>query len=267
VAGIDGSARTTLDGEYRDIDAVDWSPDGSAIAFVSNVSDLDSITVATTDGSTAKTLPLGRNVWQIQYLPDGRLAIMAAEQPGEACPVEDPTFSQCALFLVNADGTGLELLRSSADFHGLGLDPSPDGTALVYVEWNQPDAPGRLHVVDLLSRADRPLPLEGFPTEFNHNRAWFSPDGSRILFDFFEAEGDHWATVPTSGGPVVRIGPEWPGDAPDAFWAPDGRTVLSRYPTGDIESQLWVLDVTGDGSDTRLDVDVPYLPAWQRVGV
>ncbi len=266
VAGVDGTDRVLLAGEYRFIDAVDWSPDGAHLAFVADSGGTASITVAATDGSGAVTLPLERNVWQIRYLPDGRLAIVAGERPGQLCPTENPPAAPCALFLVNADGSGLEKLLPAAEFHGLGLDPSPDGSKLTYVEWVAPDIPGRIHLFDLGDRTDQLLPTEGFPREYAINRALFSPDGRSILFDFFEADGDHWAIVPASGGAAVRIGPEWPGDAPDAAWAPDGRSVLSRYPTRATTSELWLLDATNAGVDRRLDVEVPYIPEWQRAG-
>jgi Tol biopolymer transport system component len=265
VAGIDGSNRITLAGEYRNIATVQWSPDGGHIAVLAEDRGMSSIAVAATDGSGAETLALQRSVWQLRYLADGRLAIIAAEQPGGLCPAEDITAGPCALFLVNADGTGLTLLRSASDFNGLGLDASPDGTQLVYVEWVAPNATGRLHVIDVADGTDRPIPSDGFPPEYAINRAFFSPDGASILFDLFEADAAHWAVVPSSGGAPVKIGLERQGDLGDAAWAPDGQSILARYATSDTTSELWLLDRSGRGEDRRLDVEAPYLPEWQRV--
>ena len=204
----------------------------------------------------------------ITYLPDGRLALMAAERPTQRCPGNDPTSAPCALFIVNEDGTGLDLLISADDFHGINtLSPSPDGTKLLWVQWNQyavPQAPGRLHIFDLVDRVDHTLPDSEFPTVYAMNRALFSPDGNTILFDFFEADGDHWGIVPSTGGTPIRIGQRFPEKGSDADWAPDGRSVLARFATSDTTGDLWVLDPSGGGADRRLDVDVPYLPSWQR---
>jgi WD40 repeat protein len=266
LSGIDGATQTTLAGDYREIDQVHWSPDGAQLAIVSNQGGLRSITVADSDGSGARTLSLSREVSLISYLPDGRIAVVAGESPGDRCPSDDPTVAPCALFAVNPDGTGLDLLISAPDFHGINtIDPSADGTKLLWVEWKQPDAPGRLHVFDLKDRLDHLVPDEAFPVIYNMNRAWFSPDGSAILFDFFEADGDHWGVVPSVGGAPVRIGQEWPQNGTDASWAPDGRSVLARYATSDTTSELWVLDATGGGADHPLDGNFPYLPPWQRV--
>ncbi|HSL76942.1 MAG TPA: hypothetical protein VK867_08360 [Candidatus Limnocylindrales bacterium] len=275
VSRIDGSEATPLAGKYRGIESVAWSPDGRQLAITSFDLIRKSITIIEADGSAAHALDLKHDVWQMAYLADGRLAIIAAERPRDSCPVEDPNVSPCALFVVNADGTGLDVLIPAADFHGLKIDPSPDGAELVWVEWSigsgtieQPDAPGRLHVFDLATGVDRRVPDDAFPALYNINRAGFSPDGSAILFDFFEVEGDHWAVVPATGGAPMRLGQKVPKSGTDAAWAPDGRSVLARYPTTDDElgpSELWILDATGGGADRRLDVEVPYLPTWQRV--
>jgi Tol biopolymer transport system component len=264
VSAIDGSRRTTLDGRYRFIGAVDWSPDGSHIAFVSEPRGFPTITVLATDGSTGHTLSLERTVWLLRYLPDGRLAVVAGDGPSDACPGDG-----CALFLVNANGTGLDRLIPAAEFHGINtLDTSPDGSRILWVQWDSasvPEAPGRLHVYDLAARVDRPIDDAGFPAQYAINRALFSPDGSAILFDLFGETEDRWAVVPAAGGVPTAIGPAWPG-ATDAAWAPDSRSVLARFETSGTTSELWVLDATGGGGDRRLEFEVPYLPAWQRVG-
>jgi Tol biopolymer transport system component len=265
VAGIDGSKRIALAGEYREIDAVDWSPDDTHLAIVSNVAGLQTITVAATDGSASRSLSLDRQVAEIEYLPDGRLALMAADRPGDICPADDPTRSPCALFVVNPDGTGLDRLIAADAFHGINtISPAPDGTTILWVEWKT-GAEGRLHRFDLTTRTDRRIADDAFQTPYSINRAWFSPDGRSILFDLFETDGDHWAVIPTVGGSPVRIGQKWPRNGPEAAWSPDGRSVIARYPTSDTSGELWLLDGTGGGGDRRLEVEVPYLPIWQRI--
>jgi dipeptidyl aminopeptidase/acylaminoacyl peptidase len=265
VGRIDGSEAKPLAGEYRGIGSVSWSPDGAHIAFTSFDGQRSSLTIAATDGSSAQPLSLGVDVLQITYLPDGRLAIIAGERPGDPCPSDDPNVSPCALFIVNADGTGLDRLIAAADFHGINtIDATADGTKLLWVEWHA-TAEGRLHLFDLGTRIDSRLADAGFPAVYSINSAWFSPDGTSVLFDLFEADGDHWAVVPVAGGAPIRIGQEWPQNGTTAGWAPDGTSVLARYPTSPTASELWFLDATGRGADRRLDVEVPYLPSWQRV--
>jgi dipeptidyl aminopeptidase/acylaminoacyl peptidase len=269
VSAIDGSRRTTLDGEYRFIGAVDWSPDGSHIAFVSERGGFATITVLPTDGSTARTLSLDRAVWLVRYLPDGRLALVAGDAPSDACPGDDVTTASCALFVVGADGSGLDRLIAADEFHGINtIDTSPDGTRILWVQWDNgavPPVEGRLHVFDMVSRVDQRLPDDGFPARYAINQAWFSPDGTRILFDFFGETENHWGVVPSAGGDAVAIGPAWEPASTAARWAPDGRSVLARFQTSASSSELWLLDPADGGGDHRLDVAVPDLPAWQRV--
>jgi WD40 repeat protein len=264
VEDLDGSNPTTLAGMYRSIGGTEWSPDGSKLAFLADEGGDASIHVAATDGSPVTAAPLGRNVITLRFVPDGRIVFIAAEQPGQACP-GDPATDRCALFIVNADGMGLEPLIAAKDFHGINtIAPSADGTKVLWVEWRS-GAEGRLHLFDLVKRADLRVPDDAFPKPYSINRAWLSPDGASILFDFFEADGDHWGVVSSAGGAPVRIGEKFADGSPtEAAWAPDGKSILALYGTG-ASSELWLLDPTGSGNDRKLDVHVPYLPEWQRV--
>jgi Tol biopolymer transport system component len=265
VEDLDGSHRTTLAGTYRFIGGTEWSPDGSKLAFLADEKGVASIHVSPTDGSPATTMPFGRNVITLRFLPDDRIVFIAAERPGQACP-GNPVTDRCALFIVDADGTGLDLLIAANDFHGINtISPSADGTKVLWVEWRS-GAEGRLHLFDLVDRVDRPVPDHAFPNPYSMNRAWLSPDGKSILFDFFEVDGDHWGVVSSAGGAPVRIGEKFADGSPtEAAWAPDGKSVLALYGTSDTTSELWLLDPTGSGNDRKLDVNVPYLPEWQRV--
>ena len=269
ISTIDGSHRTPLDGTYVNVSSLDWSPDDSHVAFVS-AQQQNAITVAVADGSGAATVPLdGRAARDLWYLPDGRLAIMAAAEPGDFCPrgVDYPIEQlKCSLFVVNTDGTGLHPVVPGTAYHGLDLHPSADGTKLVYVEW-QTGAEGRLHVIDILAGTDVPVAVDGLPDSYNINHAWFSPDGASILFDLFGTDASYWAVVPSGGGPLIRMGRSWHDDqATEASWAPDGRSVLAWYQPQEGSSQLWLLDPTAAGADKQLPFELPGLPAWQRAG-
>ena len=143
-------------------------------------------------------------VW---YLPDGRLAIVAAETPADRCRLEDFD-SLCTIFVADADGGNPQMLEDSATLAALSFDPSPDGTEILYVRWADGE-PGRLHVLDIASGDDREVVIDNQDPIENINEAWYSPDGSQILFDRYEADGEHWAVVPSAGGDAVNIGRRW----------------------------------------------------------
>jgi len=58
ITDIGGANRVTLAGVYREVDDLDWSPDDSHLAVVSNVGGRRSITVVASDGSDARPLSL-----------------------------------------------------------------------------------------------------------------------------------------------------------------------------------------------------------------
>lgn len=254
VAGIDGSSVRALSGTYFGPDAIDWSPDDRQLALVSRVGGVPSVSIVEVDGSGARTLPLDLEVSVARYLADGRLALIGSG----------------ALYVVDADGTDLRMILPAPDFRGLGISPSPDGRSLIYTRWNEPDELGTIHTVDIESAQDRLLPVEGFaPGVMESNRSELSPDGTLILFDRFEQDGEHWAVVPAAGGKPVDIGPEFPdttgGTFADASWSPDGAWVVAFYPTSANEGELWLLDPTDPARAQRLTLPVDRAPSWQRL--
>ena len=268
VADVDGSNVHALDGTYSEIREMDWSPDDRQLAIISTVAGEPSLTIAEADGSGATTLPLDHQVNTARYLPDGRLAFIGPQEPGMDCGGPDASDEPCALLVVNADGTGREVILPGTSFMGLGLSPAPEGGSLIYPRWGA-DEHGTVHVVDIASGQDRVLPVDGMALGvIESNRADFSPDGSQILFDRYEADGDHWAVAPVAGGPPVSIGPEWPDRAEGTFtqasWSPDGASVIAYYPTLSGDDELWLLDPTGGGEDRRLPLSVDGAPTWQR---
>ena len=271
VADIDGSNVRELPGTYYDVTSIAWSPDDTVIGIVSMVGARPAITMLPADGSAVTTLPLDRDVRSFTWLPDGRIAFIGAETADGRCRWDTPD-TVCALFLADPDGRNLELLLPAAEFHGLTIDPSPDGRSLVYVRWDDV-AEGMLYLVDLESRTQHVVPFTNRDPGGQEaiNRAWFSPDGSRLLFDRFEVDGDHWAVIPTAGGDAVNIGPKWPqgdgGQGPEARWSPDGSSVMALYPGTDlVGGPLRLLDPTQAGDGEPLPFPAALLPSWQRTG-
>ena len=194
---------------------------------------------------------------------------MGAEAQGDSCR-RDPGANVCALFVVNADDTGLDEVLSSAAFSGLSLNPSPDGHSLLYVRWAEGE-PGGIHIVDIETATDHRVQLDGFPETVNVYQAQFSPDGTHILFDWLGVTDNYWGVVPVTGGAPVKLGPAWPqgpdGHGPEAYYSPDGKSIVAFYPHIDGTTEVWLLDPTGGqaGGDRKLSLSSPHSPVWQRV--
>jgi dipeptidyl aminopeptidase/acylaminoacyl peptidase len=267
VADADGSDAHALAGTYSGYSWADWSPDDRELAIVSMIDGRSSLSRVAADGSGTSVAPIDREVKIARYLPDGRLALIAAESSDDRCEREIYQ-TVCALFVTSGDGRDVRTILDAAAFSGLSLSPSPDGRTLLYVRWAEGDV-GGLHVVDVESGQDRVVAFTNRdPAGDESNIAEFSPDGSLILFDRYHGDEEHFAIVPSVGGLVQNIGRAWDrpdGTNPEAHFSPDGRSVLAFYPTtSDGAGELWILDVTEQGDDRRLDAPLPYLPAWQR---
>jgi Tol biopolymer transport system component len=93
---------------HTEITSLDWSPDGTQIAYLLGSGGLTSETnlvVQPLDGSDP--IVLLKNVGGLAWSPDGReIAIVYS----------DPTVCDCSsLFVINADGTGLRLVHTNVD--------------------------------------------------------------------------------------------------------------------------------------------------------
>src|SRR4029077_6861678 len=117
------------------------------------------------------------------YLADGRIAFSAGAKPGDPCDPSYPT-NVCTLFVVNADGSGLHSILAADRFDSFSTNPSPDGRSILYVRFTDGE-PGGLHIVGPETATDRRVAGDTIPSStMNVNQAWFSPDGSRVLFDW-----------------------------------------------------------------------------------
>ena len=95
---------------HTEISSLDWSPDGTQIAYLLGSGGLSSVwnlVVQPLDGSDPVVLLKNLNASGLAWSPDGRqLAIVYA----------DPTVCDCSsLFVINADGTGLQLVHTNVD--------------------------------------------------------------------------------------------------------------------------------------------------------
>jgi Tol biopolymer transport system component len=99
----------------------DWSPDGTRIALQGSVGDDTSshrLIVMNVDGSGETVLVPDMSAYEPAWSPDGtRIAFRGC--------------SPCSLYLVNADGSGLTMVVTTARPHPHYPDWSPDGAQLV----------------------------------------------------------------------------------------------------------------------------------------
>lgn len=198
VMNRDGSGRHDLPGSSG-LSSLSWSPDGTRIAY-DTLSLGEKIDVANTDGSGSVQLTSGI---QPAWSPDGtEIAFIRA----------DTTTNSAGVFVMKADGTGIQELQSF-DF---GPDPprpggvawSPDGSRLAF------SLGGVLEVMNADGSNEQLLGNAVSGDE----PAW-SPDGSQVVF-----RTQSGLAVIGSDGHGLR----WITSGPDEHpsWSPDGKTIL-----------------------------------------
>lgn len=165
----DGSGETQLTfDDFGHASAPDWSPDGTKIVFVGDLTGEWQIYVMDADGSNRQQLTSepGFDHLNARFSPDGQKIAFTG------CPLQET----CAIYVMNADGSGatqLTDLKWSSGAPGF----SPDGSKIVF----DSNMDGFLSAVWVMNadgtnqhRLTDPALEAGYPD--------WSPDGMHIIF-------------------------------------------------------------------------------------
>lgn len=262
VANADGSNLRVITPYVDGLDWVDWSPDGSRVAYLSRTLGKGQINVVNVDGADLRTLDVGQPVHEFLWLPpDGRDLIFRGDHRLDSDP-------PVAILAVRPDGTGLHTLSTRPpsdpqDFESVAA--SPDGTRIAY----RHSGPGPFseHVLDLRSGMDLALPQPPDTAQFGGP---FSPDGrSLLLIRAYPDNTVQLVVVPADGsGTGIALGPRAPFglDGPtinNQMWAPDGKAVLANYDAEKLD-RLLPIDGSSGRVLTRGDL---ALPGYQRLAL
>ena len=233
VANADGSDLHAVTPPIESLDWVDWSPDGTRIAYVAK----GQLWVADPRGGTPLMLPDAKPVHFPTWLPpDGKEIIYRLE-------VTHPT-----VMAIRPDGTGrhpISVTRANNmyDFQGIGV--SPDGTKVTFTRWSTAVADvgkngwlPRVYAMDVETGKEMP-----FPTASGTGQVGiaYSPDGTLVAYARIHREGAFQLVVANADGSGNErtLGPKKPcppdGSNIDATWAftPDGTALVVRYGNDD----------------------------------
>lgn len=208
VINADGSGLTRLTNQSEFNGTPAWAPDGSQIAFVSARSgDFWSLHVMNADGSDVTRLApapdhppgttlLGGYDWAPSWSPDGtKIAFTRSVQ----WTGDGTTDGLARLCVMNADGTGLRILRD-AGYVGSMPDWSPDGTRIAFAE------EGQIHVInaDGTGHAKLTSLANGVRAPAWHGGPTWSPDGRNIAFQVTHDGGGSSVVVMDANGTGLR---------------------------------------------------------------
>jgi Tol biopolymer transport system component len=235
-----------------------WSPDGSTVVFAT----MGAVWAVNADGSGLRQL-IACAVGDTYcfgfggptFTPDGKHIVT------EHCC--EPGIGD-ALYIMNADGTGLEdLTKEPGDFADTGPQVSPDGKRIVFNRCAPPDGhPCTVETVKINGENMRRLTD---PTLDTDNPNW-SPDATKIVFTMQPATGAvDLATINSHGSGFTQLTFNTPGTAASfqPSFAPDGTKILfAHYPsTGGVDLYRMNPDGTATSQVTRTAND-EFEPEW-----
>ncbi|WP_380281376.1 hypothetical protein [Kitasatospora purpeofusca] len=198
--------------------APSWSPDGNQLAFTRTWGTSDPTTeqiqysdlyVIAPDGTTAQRItfltndtPYSGTVTDPAWSPDGKQLVFSYRTSATGQPANSR-----ALYIVNADGTGLRRLTPWELRAGDRANWSPDGSRIVFTTYPaDPDnAPGGgIYTVHPDGTAVEAL-TPG-PSDITYGVASYSPDGTAIAFAQAPAGGtSELYTMRADGSGVARV--------------------------------------------------------------
>jgi Tol biopolymer transport system component len=186
-----------------------WSPDGQHVIFTSCTSPFGfhecRISIAGIDGSDLHDLTGGHwNDFSAAYSPDGNSVAFSGDRNGFVS----------AIFGTPVTGGSLHRL-TPAETEAFWPDYRPDGRRILFGNnFDRPHtdfftmSPSGGHIVQLTDFA--PGTQGGF--------ARYSPDGQRIVFDYFDGTSDFLATMKADGSDFTKIVETGDGNFPLADW-------------------------------------------------
>ena len=288
-----------------------WLPGGRSfvygwthgVAFVADATEVRRSSASGGDPTTVLRVPLAGMITEVAASPDGRRIAFTLFTPNY--PVILGTWtavgSPMRIYVVNADGSGLQLVSTVSVTWDFSPVWSPDSRKLAFVSGRGPIS---VYVTDLHAGpgllGTRVSPLDVLASA----PAW-APDGRHLAFNgsalpnlYGSTDPDIWTVAPDgTGARKVGRGSN-PSYAPDGrhlvvgtqegiavldlahprsrllthraddhypVWSPDGRLIaFPRWGTYEVnDGGLWTVGADGRGATRR--VDQAYgIPAWRR---
>jgi hypothetical protein len=249
VMNSDGSNRTRVaDAQSGFLAAPSWSPDGSRIAFVSDLGGNPDIWVMDRDGRNPTNLTNHpEKDHSPAWSPDGDRIAFAS--------VRDSLYWE--IYAMRTDGSDVQRLTWWDDASDLSPTWSPDGTRLAFA--SKRDGNWEIYLMD---RDGANLMRLTDHAADDTNPAW-SPDGSRIAFESTrEGFTEVYVVAVVGGEPINLTNLQWATDL-GPTWSPDGGRI-AFYSDRDGEWDIYVMG--SDGSDVvKLTGDTTndQVPAWR----
>jgi Tol biopolymer transport system component len=206
VANADGSAIRPLTPPTKSLDWLDWSPDGTRVAYMAQ----GALWVVDVAGGTPQRLRAAEPAHFPTWLPpDGREIVFRRE-------TESP-----GIFAIAPDGTAqprpLSQTIANNRFDFQSIAASPDGSSISFTRWSPGGLP-RVFAIDVPTGKEIAFPMEGGIGQ--QGSAVYSPDGRLVAYARVFATGYQVVVANADGtGNERPIGPRKPGPPEGSSWA------------------------------------------------
>ncbi|HZP22715.1 MAG TPA: S9 family peptidase [Terriglobales bacterium] len=221
----------------RAIGGTTWSPDGSQVAFISNISGRNNVWIVPATGGWPTQLTIsdqrqGQPVWS----PDGNWIAYASDHDGD---------EQWDIFLVSPKSGEVANLTLSPD--SAEIDPawSPDSKQLAYATKPKTGASYEIELVDIATHHVRRL-TKDTPKELSNSSPIFSRDGKFLVYTQSHADGkdSNVFLLDVASGQSTNLTPH---EGRHTYFAsdisPDGKSVLVTSNAANGYDNVGVLDI------------------------
>jgi TolB protein len=200
-----------------------------------------------------------------EWSPDGRKLVFAKRPDRGGPPCRPAGRCNDEIYVINADGTGLQRLTRNAVIDGHPVW-SPDGRRIAFLRWR--DGPtAKIYVMNADGSGQRMLT----PTPRRQGEPAWSPDGEKIAFTAPAGRlGAADIFVINADGSDLRNVTHTTTTSFDFAWSPDGRQIAYiELHIPEPSSPLYVVNADGTGKHrvTRpLAPDFGEAPSWSPDG-
>ena len=255
---------------------IDFSPDGSRIAFDNFLSGEYGIETADPDGSDVVRLTDGVNDSWASWSPDGTKILFSSTRYDPsigACEAGFPHEFRCPtdIFVMDADGT--DVVRLTDDPAGEVMPVwSPDGGRIAFVREGDL-ATGTYEAI--YSMAPDGTDVRQVSSADGGSDFWptWSPDGFRIAFAAIRNEDwGIWVVGADGSNEHMILGGTGAGYVDDPVWSPDGRLIafVGNMTVDDYSPNDALYVMNADGTAVTPIADAPGIGvagdlAWQPI--